>query len=70
MKCFLLFLLVFKLYTAEPLDLSDISKSAADVAKGVIQKIPDAIPTPEEFFQTGKNLIAGYPFEQVSLSSI
>lgn len=70
MKGFLLFLLVFKLYTStETLDLGDISKSAADVAKGVIEKIPDAIPSPEDLFQAGKNLIAGYPFEQVSLNT-
>ncbi|XP_055296585.1 uncharacterized protein LOC129565592 [Sitodiplosis mosellana] len=67
MKCFLLFFLVFTLYTTtvEPLDLGDIGKSATDVAKGVLEKIPDAIPKPEDLFQAGKNLIAGYPFEQV-----
>lgn len=46
MKFFLLVFLVFKLYsTTDSLDLGDISKSAADVAKGVIEKIPDAIPS-------------------------
>lgn len=70
MKGFLLLLLVFKLYTStETLDLADIGKSAADVAKGVIEKIPDAIPSPGDLFQAGKNLIAGYPFEQVSLNT-
>lgn len=71
MKHFLLLLLVFKFYTStETLDLADIGKSAADVAKGVLEKIPDAIPKPEDIFQAGKNLIAGYPFEQVSLNSV
>lgn len=66
MKFLLLFLFVFKSYTiTETLDLADIGKSAADVAKGVIEKIPDAIPKPEDIFQAGKNLIAGYPFQQV-----
>lgn len=66
MKFFLLFLFIFKFYVVtESLDLADIGKSAADVAKGVIEKIPDAIPKPEDLFQTGKNLIAGYPFEQI-----
>lgn len=69
MKLFLVFLLVFKIYiVAEPLSLSDIGKSATDVAKGVIEKIPDAIPKPEDIFQAGKNLIAGYPFQQVNNS--
>lgn len=49
----------------ESLDFMDIGRSATDVAKGIIEKIPDAIPKPEDLFQTGKNLIAGYPFEQV-----
>lgn len=49
----------------ESFNLQDIGKSATDVAKGVIEKIPDAIPSPEDLFQAGKNLIAGYPFEQV-----
>lgn len=58
---------MFKFHTiTETLDLGDISKSAADVAKGVIEKIPDAIPKPEDIFQAGKNLIAGYPFQQVN----
>lgn len=67
MKFFIVFLLVFRLYTVtESLDLQDIGKSAADAAKGIIEKIPDAIPKPEDLFQAGKNLIAGYPFQQVS----
>lgn len=66
MRFFLVLILVFKFYTvSESLSFKDISQSAADVAKGVIEKIPDAIPKPEDVFQAGKNLIAGYPFQQV-----
>lgn len=43
--------------------LKDIGKSAVDSAKGVIDKVPDVLPSPEAIFQAGKNLIAGYPFE-------
>lgn len=64
-----MFLLVFKINShAEPIDLQEIGKSVTDIAKGVIEKIPDAIPAPEDIFQAGKNLIAGYPFEQVNLN--
>lgn len=47
------------------LHLQDMGQSATDVAKGVIGKIPDVIPSPEDMFHAGKSLIAGYPFEQV-----
>lgn len=68
MKWFLILLVVCKFsIPIESFNLSDIGKSATDVAKGVIDKIPDAIPSPEDIFQAGKNLIAGYPFEQVCL---
>lgn len=44
MKRFLLILLVFKFHTiTETLDLADIGKSATDVAKGVIEKIPGKV---------------------------
>lgn len=70
MKYFLVFLLVFKFYTVtESINFQDIGKSATDVAKGIVEKIPDAIPKPEDLFQAGKNLIAGYPFQQVILKS-
>lgn len=66
MKLFLILLVVCKFsMPIESFNLQDIGKSATDVAKGVIEKIPDAIPSPEDLFQAGKNLIAGYPFEQV-----
>lgn len=66
MKLILLFLLVFKFYSeTSSFDLTDIAKSAGDVAKGIAEKIPDVIPSPEDIFQGGKNLIAGYPFQAV-----
>lgn len=67
MKNLLLVFLFATFYSnVEPLDLNplNIGKSTADVAMGVIGKIPDVIPKPEYIFQGGKNLIAGYPFEQ------
>lgn len=66
MKFIVIFIYILHLFaTSEPLNLKDIGKSATDVAKGIIEKIPDAIPKPDDIFQAGKNLIAGYPFEQV-----
>lgn len=44
-------------------DLKDISKSAKDAVGGIVNKIPDVIPSPEDFFQSAKNVIAGYPFD-------
>lgn len=67
MKCLLLVLFVFKLCsTTDSFDIKDIGKSVTDVTKGVIEKIPDAIPKPADIFEGGKNLIAGYPFQQVN----
>lgn len=63
MKLFILFLFIFKYVECEPVDLKDIGKSVTDVAKGVIAKIPDVIPDAEEFFQTTKNVLVGYPFD-------
>lgn len=34
---------------------------------GVADKIPEVIPSAEVFFQSAKNLIVGYPFEQVNI---
>lgn len=52
--------------TTDSFDIKDIGKSVTDVTKGVIEKIPDAIPKPADIFEGGKNLIAGYPFQQVN----
>lgn len=43
--------------------IKDIGKSIADASKGIANKIPDVIPSPDEFFQSAKNVIAGYPFD-------
>lgn len=43
--------------------ISEIGKSAIDSAKGVFEKVPDVLPSPDSIFQAGKNLIAGYPIE-------
>lgn len=67
MNFFVLYLLVFKFYgqseLTEAVDLKDVGKSVTDAAKGVIAKIPDVIPKAEDFFQSAKNVIAGYPFD-------
>lgn len=66
MKYLILVFLLATFHTnADPLNLKDLGKAAVDVTKGVINKIPDVIPKPEDIFQGGKNLIAGYPFEQI-----
>lgn len=67
MKYFLLILLIFKFHApSESLKLKDLRKSAVNIVSGVAEKIPDAIPSAEDLFQFGKNLLAGYPFEMVS----
>lgn len=66
MKYFLLFLLVSFYAPADSLSLKNVGKSAIDVVLGVAEKIPDVIPSGEDLFQYGKNLLAGYPFEKVS----
>lgn len=67
MKYFLVFLVAFALYSpSESLNLKNIGKSAVDVVKGVVEKIPDAIPSTETLLQSSKNLIVGYPFEKVA----
>lgn len=70
MKFCLVFLLIFTLYSpSESLNLRSLGQSTVDVVTGVAKKIPDVIPSPEDLFQTGKNLIAGYPFEKVTILS-
>lgn len=72
MKYFVVFvLLVIQAFSpSDSLNLKDIGKSAVDAAKGIAEKIPDAIPSTEDLFQLGKNAIAGYPFEKVCSTSI
>lgn len=45
------------------LNPADLTKSIIDVSKGMVEKIPSAIPAPNDLFQLGKNAIAGYPFD-------
>lgn len=66
MKYFLIILLICELHApSEPLKLKDLGKSAADIVTGVVEKLPDAIPSAEDLFQFGKNVLTGYPFEMV-----
>lgn len=66
MKYFLIILLICKLCApSESVKLKDLGKSAADIVTGVVEKLPDAIPSAENLFQFGKNVLAGYPFEMV-----
>lgn len=54
--------------TAEPINLGGLGQSILDISKGIVEKIPgNVIPKPEELFEAGKNIIAGYPFNEVSL---
>lgn len=41
----------------------DVAKLAGNVAKGVVEKIPDLIPTPENLYNIGKQTLVGLPFE-------
>lgn len=50
----------------EALNVRNLGVSAVNIVKGVVEKIPDAIPSAEDLFQYGKNAIAGYPFEKVN----
>lgn len=45
------------------LKLPDIGRAVIDTGVGVVSKVPDVIPRPEDLFQLGKNAIAGYPFD-------
>lgn len=44
--------------------LGDVINSAEDASKGIALHIDNVIPTPEAFFNLGKNLIIGYPIER------
>lgn len=50
---------------SESMNLKDLGQSAVDIAIGVAEKVPDAIPSAEDLFQLGINGLAGYPFETV-----
>lgn len=67
MEYFLLLVLICKLYApTESLSVKNLGVSAVNIVKGVVEKIPDAIPSAEDLLQYGKNAIAGYPFEKVN----
>lgn len=66
MKYFLIILLICKLNApSESLKLKDVGQSAVDILTGVVEKIPDAIPSAADLVQFGKNMLTGYPFEMV-----
>lgn len=44
--------------------LGDIINSAADTGRGLALNLDNAIPTPDEFFNFGKNFLVGYPVER------
>lgn len=48
------------------LQFGDLTKSSMDLGKGILDKVPDVIPSPDLLLQMGKNAIAGYPFDLAS----
>lgn len=50
-------------YHSLDFSLGDVGKSLTNVAVGVAKQVPTVIPSPTEFFQLSKNVIAGYPFD-------
>lgn len=44
--------------------LGDIINSAGDTGRGLALNLDNVIPTPDEFFNFGKNLLVGYPIER------
>lgn len=67
MKFSSLFLLFVAFHsTTEAVNLSGIGKSMIDIWKGLLQNIPNSIISTRDIFETGKNVIAGYPFNRVS----
>lgn len=57
--------LALSVVNATPLSfgLGDLGKGTFNAATGIVTKVPDVIPSPSDFFQTSKNLVAGYPFD-------
>lgn len=51
---------------ANALSLTNVIKSTKDIGLGVAKDIRNIVPTPTEFFDLGKQAIAGYPFEIAS----
>lgn len=46
--------------------IGDIGSSVINATIGNVLKIPEVIPSPEDIFQSAKNLFAGYPFDIVA----
>lgn len=45
--------------------VSDIGRFGVKAGKGVISKVPDLIPTPENLYSISKQTLIGLPFELV-----
>lgn len=45
--------------------ISDIGTLGAKAGKGIISKVPDLIPTPENLYSISKQTLIGLPFELV-----
>lgn len=67
MKCSMLAVVLVAFACAtEAIDFGGLGQSVLDISKGFAEQIPDAIIKPQDLFETGKNVIVGYPFNQVS----
>lgn len=42
---------------------TDVLKLGAQAGEGIIKKVPDLIPTPENIYNVGKQTLIGLPFE-------
>jgi hypothetical protein len=42
---------------------TDVLTLGVNAGKGIIQKVPDLIPTPENLYQISKQTLIGLPFE-------
>jgi hypothetical protein len=42
---------------------TDVLKLGAQVGEGLVKKVPDLIPTPENLYQVSKQTLIGLPFE-------
>jgi len=65
--CFILSLIVSgNVVNSLDLGLGKVLTSAKGITAGVAKDASNLLPTPEGLFESGKNLIAGYPFEFAS----
>lgn len=42
---------------------SDVGQLGVNVGKGIVKKVPELIPTPENLYQVPKQALLGLPFE-------